>query len=115
MGHVGARLHTKSAEVSTLAVLVGSERWLRPNLKCISNCFTEHSNHYGSELIFDLQYGREGTDEPLAVHGGYLQVVEVVRLQVGHHLAVDGILDGHVGGELAVAENEDLGKGERER
>ena len=77
--------------------------------------FTEHSNHYGSELIFDLQYGREGTDEPLAVHGGDLQVVEVVRLQVGHHLAVDGVLDGHVGGELAVAENEDLGKREKEK
>ena len=77
--------------------------------------FTEHSNHYGSELIFDLQYGREGTDEPLAVHGGDLQVVEVVRLQVGHHLAVDGVFDGHVGGQLAVAENEDLRKRERER
>ena len=51
----------------------------------------------------------------MAVHGGDLQVVEVVRLQVGHHLAVDGVLDGHVGGELAVAENEDLGKRERER
>ena len=51
----------------------------------------------------------------MAVHGGDLQVVEVVRLQVGHHLAVDGVLDGHVGGELAVAENEDLGKREKEK
>ena len=51
----------------------------------------------------------------MAVHGGNLQVVEVVRLQVGHHLAVDGVLDGHVGGKLAVAENEDLRKRERER
>ena len=38
-----------------------------------------------------------------------------MRLQVGHHLAVDGVLDRHVGGELAVAENEDLGKREKEK
>ena len=35
-------------------------------------------------------------------------MVEMVRLQVGHHLGVDGVLYGHVGGQLAVAEDEDL-------
>ena len=44
-------------------------------------------------------------------------MVEMVRLQVGHHLGVDGVLYGHVGGQLAVAEDEDLRKrkGRKER
>ena len=71
----------------------------------------------GNHIISDLEDGREGTDEPLTVDGGYLQVVEMVRLQVGHHLGVDGVLYRHVRGQLAVAEDEDLGKrkGRKER
>ena len=65
--------------------------------------------------ISDLEYGGKGTDEPLTVHGGDLQVVEVVRLQVGHHLVVDGVLHGHVRGQLAVAEDENLTEREREK
>ena len=63
--------------------------------------------------ISDLEYGGKGADEPLTVHGGDLQVVEVVRLQVGHHLGVDGVLHGHVRGQLAVAEDENLTEREK--
>ena len=84
--HVSALLDSEPTEVSAFAVLVGGQRRLRP----------------------DLKDGGEGTDEALAVHGGYLNVVEVVRLQVGHHLGVPRVFHGHVRGQLAVAEDENL-------
>ena len=46
----------------------------------------------------------------MTVHGRNLQVVEMVRLQVGQHLGVDGEIHRNVGGQLAVAEDEDLKK-----
>ena len=71
------------------------------------------STQFRQVVTPDLEYGREGTDEPLTVDGGDLQVVEMVRLQVGHHLGVDGVLHGHVRGQLAVAEDENLTEREK--